>query len=92
MGHRGMDERGEVAHLADEELLERVADAREQVRQAKQRADMIITDAMIRGLNQSKIAETAGVTRRALFDISSREWGRRQTERPAYDDGAQDAV
>lgn len=80
MSHRGMEERPEVAHLADEELLKRVADAREQVRQAKQRADMIITDAMIRGLNQSLIAETAGVTRRALFDISSREWDRRLAE------------
>lgn len=80
MSHRGMEERPEVAHLADEELLKRVADAREQVRQAKRRADMIITDAMIRGLNQSLIAETAGVTRRALFDISSREWDRRQAE------------
>jgi hypothetical protein len=80
MGHRGMDERPEVADLSDTKLLERVADAREQVRRAKERADMIITDAMVRGLNQSLIAKTAGVTRRALFDISSREWERRQSD------------
>jgi hypothetical protein len=80
MSHRGMEERAEVAHLADDELLARVADARERVRREKERADMIITDAMIRGINQSRIAETAGVTRRALFDISSREWDRRQAE------------
>ena len=75
-----MDERPEAARLSDEELLALVSQARDRVREAKRWHDMVITDAMIRGLNQSLIAETAGVTRRALFDISSREWERRRAE------------
>lgn len=82
-GHRGMSERPEAAGLSDEELLERASLARQQLRKARELHDMVITDALVRGLNQSLIAERAGVSRRALFDISSREWDRRQAEEGA---------
>lgn len=79
-GHGGMSERPEVADLSDDELMARVAQARERVRQAKIWHDQVITDAMIRGINQTQIAQTAGVSRRAIFDIADREWNRRHAE------------
>ena len=79
-GHKGMDERPEIAHLSDEQLLERVAQARDKVREANEWRDMVITDAMIRGINQGVIAETAGLRRRAIYYVADREWGRRHGE------------
>jgi hypothetical protein len=78
MSHKGLDERPEVAHLTDEELLARVTQARERVCEADLDYDRAVTDAMVRGLNQSLIAEAAGVTRRALHKTTDREWQRRQ--------------
>lgn len=75
-----MAERPEVAPLSDEELLERVAEARERVREANRSYDTAVTDAMVRGINQSSIAEAAGVTRRALHQTTDREWQRRQAD------------
>jgi hypothetical protein len=80
VSHKGMTERPEALDLTDEQLLARVSEARARVREAKRWHDAVITDAMVRGLHQSLIAERAGVSRRALFDISSREWDRRQAE------------
>jgi hypothetical protein len=74
---RGLSERPEVADLSDEQLLERVAQARQLLREARERHDMMIADAMIRGINQSLIAKTAGLTRRAIFYVADREWKRR---------------
>lgn len=74
-----MSERSEVAHLSDQELLDAVAEAREQVRLARLRYEQAVTDAMIRtSIRQPLVAEAAGVTRRALFDITNREADRRQ--------------
>lgn len=77
-GHRGMTERPENAALTDSELLARITEADEQLRQAQEHRDAMIVDAMIRGLNQSLIAETAGLNRRSLFKISDREFDRRK--------------
>lgn len=78
MTHKGMTERPEVAELSDEELLVRVAEARDRVREAHLRYDEVVTDAMCRRLNQSLIAEAAGVTLRALHKTTDRTWQRRQ--------------
>lgn len=75
-GHRGMEERPEVADLTDDELLDRVTQARKQLAEAKVRSDQAIVDCMIRGVDQSLIAKKAGITRRALFGVSDRVWER----------------
>lgn len=75
-----MVETPESAGLTDEELLARVAEAEGRLREAERWRDGVIVDAMCRGLNQSVIAEAAGVNRRSLFKISDREYDRRQAE------------
>lgn len=79
-GHKNMPERAEAKLLTDEELLARCAEANDRLAEAARWRDRVITDAMIRGLSQTLIAKTADVGRRTLFDISDREFRRRQAE------------
>jgi hypothetical protein len=75
-----MRPRPEVAGLSDEQLLSRVEQSRAEAERAKLAADQAVVDAMVAGLNQTLIAERAGVSRRALFGISDRVWSRRQAD------------
>ena len=89
-GYKGLGERLECAQLSDEQLLERVRQAKARLREAREWHDQVIADAMIRGIHQTVIVERSGLSRRAMFYAADREWERRRAEEtPAVDEVGQ---